>query len=75
LAVVGPFAPAVETADDGTLVLRPLDADRVPDVVAAVVAAGGRVHRVEPGRGTLEDAFLDLVRGGTAADERVAGRR
>lgn len=59
----------MEVADDGSLLLRPLDADRVPDVVAAVVAAGGRVHRVEPGRGSLEDAFLDLVRGAVPSGE------
>lgn len=74
VAVVGPFAPAVEVDDDGTLVLRPLDAERVPDVVAAVVAAGGRVHRVEPGRGSLEEAFLDLVRGDTPAGDVPGGR-
>jgi hypothetical protein len=26
-----------------------------------VVAAGGRVHAVEPGRGSLEARFLELV--------------
>jgi ABC-2 type transport system ATP-binding protein len=61
-AVLGAFAP-VDVGDDGWLTLRPLDPDRVPDVVAAVVAAGGRVHAVEPGQGSLEQAFLDLVRG------------
>ena len=35
---------------------------RIPDLVAAVVAAGGRVHAVDPGRRSLEDLFLDLVR-------------
>lgn len=43
-------------------VVRPLEADRVPDVVAAVVAAGGRVHAVDPARRSLEDLFLELVR-------------
>ena len=33
----------------------------VPDVVAALVAAGGRIHRVEPVGQTLEAAFLSLV--------------
>jgi len=57
---------AVETVrrtEDG-LVLTGLDPDRVPDVVAAIVAAGGRVHAVEPVRLTLEDRFLDLVAAG-----------
>jgi ABC-2 type transport system ATP-binding protein len=58
--VLGPFGPV---ASDGEwLVIRPLPPERVPDVVAAVVAAGGRVHAVDPGRRTLEEAFLDLVR-------------
>jgi hypothetical protein len=32
-------------------------------VVAALVAAGARVRRVEPEETSLEDAYLDLVRG------------
>jgi ABC-2 type transport system ATP-binding protein len=48
--------------DDGSwLTFRPLPPDRIPDVVAAIVAAGGRVHAVEPGRGSLEARFLELV--------------
>ena len=27
----------------------------------AIVAAGGRVHAVEPGRGSLEARFLELI--------------
>jgi hypothetical protein len=50
------------TAEDDWLAVGPLEPDRVPDVVAAVVAAGGRVHAVDPGRRSLEDLFLDLVR-------------
>ncbi|HET7727579.1 MAG TPA: ABC transporter ATP-binding protein [Candidatus Limnocylindrales bacterium] len=50
-------------ATDGPwTVVQPLDPDRVPDVVAAVVAAGGRVHAVDPARRSLEDLFLELVR-------------
>ncbi len=47
---------------DGWLAIRPLDAARVPDVVEAIVAHGGRVHAVDPGRRSLEDVFLGLVR-------------
>ncbi len=48
--------------DDGEwLTIRPLDPGRIPEVVAAIVAAGGRVHAVEPGRGSLEARFLELV--------------
>jgi ABC-2 type transport system ATP-binding protein len=50
------------TREDEWIVCRPLDPERVPDLVAAVVAAGGRVHAVDPGRRSLEDLFLDLVR-------------
>jgi ABC-2 type transport system ATP-binding protein len=48
--------------DDGEwLTFRPLHRERIPEVVAAIVAAGGRVHAVEPGRGSLEERFLELV--------------
>jgi ABC-type multidrug transport system, ATPase component len=58
--------------DDGVwLTFRPLAADRIPEVVAAIVAAGGRIHAVEPGRGSLEARFLELVAAPqTAADGR-----
>ncbi len=56
------------TVEDDWLVVGPLEPERVPDVVATVVAAGGRVHAVDPGRRSLEDLFLDLVR-----DEATAG--
>ena len=49
--------------EDGWLVIRPVDPERVPDIVATAVALGGRVHAVDPGRRTLEELFLDLVRG------------
>jgi hypothetical protein len=56
LAQFGPLA-----VDGEWLSIRPLDAARIPEVVAAVVAAGGRVHAVEPGPGSLEARFLELV--------------
>ena len=62
LAAFGPLALEGEW-----LTFRPLAADRIPDVVAAVVAAGGRVHAVDPGRGSLEARFLELLAG--APDE------
>ena len=55
----GAFGPVA--IDGEWLSIRPLDATRIPEVVAAVVAAGGRVHAVEPGRGSLEARFLELV--------------
>jgi ABC-2 type transport system ATP-binding protein len=38
-----------------------LNADRVPDLVAAIVALGGRVYEVVPRHQTLEDRFLQLL--------------
>ena len=56
------FAPM---QDDGEwLTFQPLAPERVPELVAAIVAAGGRVHAVEPGRGSLEARFLELDRRG-----------
>ncbi|MGY1710278.1 ABC transporter ATP-binding protein [Geodermatophilus sp. SYSU D00758] len=44
------------TADDGTA--------RVPELVADLVALGVRVHAVEPGRVSLEERLLDILRTG-----------
>jgi len=38
-----------------------LKAERVPDLVAAIVALGGRVYEVAPRQQTLEDRFLQLI--------------
>jgi ABC-2 type transport system ATP-binding protein len=57
------FGP-VEAGDDGWLSIAGVETDRVPDVVATIVAAGGRIHAVESGRATLEDLFMRLVGGG-----------
>jgi ABC-2 type transport system ATP-binding protein len=40
------------------------DLDVVPDLVADLVKLGVRVHAVEPGRITLEERLLDIIRGG-----------
>jgi ABC-2 type transport system ATP-binding protein len=48
--------------DDGEwIVVRGLEAERVPDLVAEVVRMGGRVYAVEPRHETLEDRFLQLL--------------
>ena len=50
--------------DEGEwLIARNIDADRVPDLVAAIVRAGGRVYAVEPAHESLEDRFLRLLGG------------
>ncbi len=49
--------------DDGEwLVVRDIELERVPDLIAEVVGMGGRVYQVEPRRQTLEDRFLELLR-------------
>jgi ABC-2 type transport system ATP-binding protein len=59
LAELGPL-----TDDGDWLSISPIAPERIPDVVAAIVAAGGRVHAVQPGRASLEDRFLGLVEEG-----------
>src|SRR5260221_8216848 len=46
------------------IVVRGIAADRVPDLVKAIVEHGGRVHAVEPRHETLEDRFLSLLEKG-----------
>jgi ABC-2 type transport system ATP-binding protein len=64
-AAAAAFGPVAREGD--WLTIRPLAADRIPDLVAALVAAGGRIHAVEPGRGSLEARFLELL-GESGAD-------
>jgi ABC-2 type transport system ATP-binding protein len=54
------FGP-VETDDEGWLTIAGVGDDTIPDVVAAIVVAGGRVHAVDAGRATLEDLFMRVV--------------
>ncbi|MFI0412355.1 ABC transporter ATP-binding protein [Actinomadura sp. 3N508] len=42
----------------------------VPDLVADLVALGVRVHAVEPGRISLEERLLDILRTGPGEDRR-----
>ncbi|MEP6637864.1 MAG: ABC transporter ATP-binding protein [Chloroflexota bacterium] len=58
-ATAATFGPVA--IDGDWLIIRPLAADRVPDLIAAIVASGGRIHAVEPGRGSLEARFLELI--------------
>ena len=64
VAGLGRFG-AVSVTDDGWISIPALGFDQVPELVAAVVAAGGRVHAVDSGRSSLEDLFMRLVAGGT----------
>jgi len=56
----------VVAGDDGWLSIAGIDRDTIPDVVATIVGAGGRVHAVDAGRATLEDRYMELVGGGAA---------
>jgi len=48
--------------DEGDQLTFPsLDPERVPDLVAQIVAMGGRVYEVAPRHQTLEDRFLQLL--------------
>ncbi len=62
VCLLGRFAPV--TLEGDQVVLQPIEPERTPEVVAAVVAAGGRVHAVEPQQRSLEDLYLELVRSG-----------
>jgi ABC-2 type transport system ATP-binding protein len=63
VADLGRFGP-VEVGADGWLTFAGVDPDQTPDIVSAIVAAGGRLHAVDPGRATLEDLFMRLVGSG-----------
>ena len=58
---LAPFGKMVEEGE--WLVLRGIDAARVPDLVAEIVRLGGRVFAVEPTHESLEDRFLRLLEG------------
>jgi hypothetical protein len=57
-------------SDGEWITVRGVGTEAVADIVADLVARGGRVHAVEPQRQSLEDRFLEVLR---AADgEAVA---
>ena len=60
----------VERAGDWFTVALPADeaAPIVPALVADLVALGVRVHAVEPGRISLEERLLDILRAGSGGD-------
>jgi len=64
-----PWAPVAQAAgasvdgiEGSTLRLRVRHEQATPDIVAALVAAGARVRRVDPRVASLEDVYLALVR-------------
>lgn len=58
--------------DPPWLVVRGCPPERVPDLVAAIVGSGGRIHAVDAGRETLEERFLELLGHGADDDDRPA---
>jgi ABC-2 type transport system ATP-binding protein len=64
--VLAPFGSVMQEGE--WFSLTGLSEDRVPVLVEALVAAGGRVYAVEPARETLEDRFLQLL-GGSQHDD------
>ncbi len=67
----------VETnpADPERITIRPIDPQRIPAVVAAIVLAGGLVHAVAQGRETLEERFLELLGAAPDPEGAVAAHR
>jgi ABC-2 type transport system ATP-binding protein len=66
-AEMAPLADFGRMVRDGEwLTFTDVDPDGVPDIVAAIVAAGGRVAAVLPGRESLEDRFFELLAEGRA---------
>ena len=61
------------TVDGDDVTIAGLAPERVPDLVAAMVAAGGRIHAVEPLRSSLQDAFIAILR--DSADRPNASAR
>ncbi|MEV4534386.1 ABC transporter ATP-binding protein [Asanoa sp. NPDC049518] len=66
-AATARLAAAGELTRDGDLFTVALTEDpgTVPDLVADLVELGVRVHAVEPGRISLEERLLDILRTGT----------
>jgi ABC-2 type transport system ATP-binding protein len=68
LAAAGPLT----RSGDSFTVTLPADQDTtiVPDLVADLVGLGVRVHEVEPGRISLEERLLDILRAGPDGDRQ-----
>ena len=56
---LSPFGTADREGD--RLIVRGITAERIPDLVAALVRDGARIHEVRPMQETLEDRFLGLL--------------
>ncbi len=56
------------------LVVRGCPPERVPDLVAEIVAGGGRIYAVDAGRETLEERFVELLTRPAQPGESAASR-
>jgi ABC-2 type transport system ATP-binding protein len=63
--LVGRFS--LEALSEGWWLVRSVRRAEVPDLVTGLVAAGARIYAVEPGHHTLEEQFLEVLKGGTNA--------
>jgi len=64
----------VAASDDGWLTISGIASSEIPDAVATIVAAGGRILAVDPGRATLEDRYFELI-GGHGEGHAARGAR
>jgi ABC-2 type transport system ATP-binding protein len=62
-----PAASVVE-AEDGRYLIRGVAREEIPEVLALLVGAGGRVYRAAPNQPSLEDVYFALHGEGLAAD-------
>jgi ABC-2 type transport system ATP-binding protein len=51
----------LDDTGDGAILVKGIDRERIPELVSAIVASGGRVYAVEPQSESLEDRFLSLL--------------
>lgn len=62
LDTLAAFGPVMALPDGRLRVVLP-DADRVPELAAAIIQAGARLHELVPRHRSLEELFVDLVTG------------
>jgi ABC-2 type transport system ATP-binding protein len=51
----------IDDTADGAITVKGIDRERIPELVAAIVALGARVYAVEPQHESLEERFLSLL--------------
>ena len=72
LATLGGFGRLERTGGD-QLSVGGLDDERIPDLVAALVGRGVRIHAVVPSRATLEERFIGVLAGRDGGDGHRGG--